>query len=707
MKIDAGNVFRLLKPKSNGLSAKDLLTAMGHKQKKKAFLRKVLRAMAQEGWVTKDNNHYQLTAKALKGLSDIAPKKSVFADKPVVRSQKPSNKGYFVSDGTLLVIGTGERLQLAKDSEKNFLPGDLLGYSSTPDGKANITRFFERKSRIMLGSLSEEGGQVYVTPFSPGFKTPFALTGIDPHPKNAGRKALLEVLSYPEARASFRGFVEEGFLEGLAYQRILAENNIEIPFPKEALAQANNPLAEENPDRVDLTSKPFVTIDGADAKDFDDAIYGEMSADHFTLWVAIADVSAYVTEKSPLDKEAQKRGTSVYLPQAVVPMLPESLSNDLCSLKADVPRLTLCAEMTFDLNGTPTGFKVYESVIKVQTRLTYTQVDQLLESGDWGFGDPLKERMLVYNQFAQVLREKRQKRGAINFSLPEVNFEFNEANEVTGVHQKFQSDAMKLIEQFMLEANENIGRYCEANNLSALWRNHADPLPAKVELLKALLWNQNIRPGNLQTGQDFNRLLAEATKSDNPVLIETSLLRTMSLAGYGNQREGHFGLAATHYLHFTSPIRRYPDLLVHRSIKAHLHQKKPLRLSGWLGEDTSQKEQQAKYAERSAVKLKRMSYMSRHVGQSYSARISGISHQGVFCQIKEPFVEGYLPFAEISDDRYNFDEKSGVARGQSTKNTLKIGQSALVLLSGIDLRYSSLNFVWLAWENPKSSSNPE
>jgi len=700
MKIDAGNIFRLLQPKPRGLSARDLLLAMGHKQKKKAFLRKVLRAMAQEGWITKDDNRYQLTSKArenVTGLSTPKPKPEI-QERATRKPQKESNQAAFLADQTLAVIGTGERLTLTKESEKNFLPGDLLGFTATGEGQAKITTFFERKAQIMLGLIQQTEDDLTITPFSPGFDVPFRLMGLDRHPNNHGRKALLQVLSFPEPRASFQGFVDEGFLEGMAYRKILEENNIEIPFPKQVQQQAESfPDPQLEGSRVDLRSKPFVTIDGADAKDFDDAIYAEATETGFTLWVAIADVSEYVTNKSPLDKEAQRRGTSVYLPQAVVPMLPEALSNELCSLQAGVPRLTLCAEMEINFKGEPIGFKVYESLIQVKTRLTYGQVDQLFETDQWSFGDDLKERMLAYKEFAQVLRNKRQTRGAINFSLPEVDFEFNEINEVTGVHQTFQSDAMKLIEQFMLEANENVGQYCEDQRLSVLWRNHADPLPAKVEQLKSLLWNQNIRPGNLQTGQDFNRLLKEAASSENPVLVEISLLRTLSLAGYGNQREGHFGLAATHYLHFTSPIRRYPDLIVHRAIKEHLAKGKPQRIASWLGEHTSNKEQQAKTAERSAVKLKRMSYMSRQIGQSYTARISGLSRQGAFCQIKEPFVEGYLPFAEISEDRYHLDEKSGVAQGRSTKRTLKIGQSVEVLLTGIDLRYSSLNFTWIDW----------
>ncbi|MDT8446786.1 MAG: VacB/RNase II family 3'-5' exoribonuclease [bacterium] len=703
MKLDPANLFRLLKNHPGGLNSKEILTQMGQKQKMKAQLRKILRHMAQEGWVFKDNSRYQLTdqGKEASGAFAAASEKKREKEKPTAKRR--IQEAFFKAQGSyLLARGTGQRLELAPSSEREFLTGDLVGFEETPQG-AKINRFIERSIEQIKGRLRFEGEQLFFDPLSADFPKGFKASGLKPTEKLDGQKAMGKVLAFPDARVRIEGLISKDENDKAAYRSIQIQNQIPFEFPQAVVEQARSFGTEPSPspNRTDLRDLPIVTIDGADAKDFDDAICGEETPDgDFRLWVSIADVAEYVTLKSDLDKEAAQRGTSVYMPGTVVPMLPEELSNGLCSLNPEVNRLTLTAEMLLGPKGEVKDCKIYESTIKSRARLTYGEVDQLFETGSWDKDAVLTEKLMLYRKWALILRGKREKRGAIAFSLPEAVFDFAPTGEVTGIHQSFQSEAQKLIEQFMLEANENVGHFCEKQKLPILWRNHPPPLPAKQELLKSLLWNLNIRVPFLQRGKDYNEVLAQAHDNPNRIFVENALLRSMSLANYGAKREGHFGLAATHYLHFTSPIRRYPDLVVHRALKAHLAGEKPPALARFLGETTSERERLAKQAERDGVKLKRMVYMSGFIGQDYKARITGLNRAGIYCEVAEPYVEGFIPFKGLVDDHYDWDDQIQRALGKRSHRSLAIGQELQVLLTGLQLDYKSLNFAWIAWIDP-------
>ncbi len=696
MKLEIGNLLLLLKTKPAGLNPKEFLELMEQKQKRKAHLRKLLKAMSQEGLIFKDNSRYKLTDKGKAAFVPASPKNEESPRTKKLRSEG-GKVGFFQNPACLLEVGTGSKINLAPDSEREFLPGDLLGFEKVESGLARVTKFVDRKVEILLGRLRLAEEEMLFDPVSESYPKGFVLRGLKRDEKMAGKKALCRVAAYPGPRATLKGLVKEN--DQAAYQEILEANQIEPVFPKAVLEEAKSFGTEVviGSGRVDLRSKAFVTIDGADAKDFDDAVYAEAEPGGFRLWVSIADVSEYVGLSSGLEKEAKKRGTSVYLPGTVVPMLPEALSNELCSLKGGLARLTLTAEMGLSPTGDPVDFKIYESVIQTQARLTYTEVDRYFETGAWDQAPHLAQKIAEYRALAKVLREKRTARGSVNFSLPEANFEFSPQGDVLGLHQQFQSEAMKLIEQMMLEANEAVGRYCAEHRLPVLWRNHPEPLPDKAKRLKDQLWNQNIKVSQLETGKDYNKILEQAKDSPARAFIETSLLRSMALAVYGNQRVGHFGLAATHYLHFTSPIRRYPDLVVHRAVKAHLKGETVPKLAHWLGEAASERERFAKTAERDGVKLKRMGYMAQFLGETYRATISGINRQGLFCEVIEPYFEGFVPFALVTDDHYEFDEDLNRAIGRKQKRTLWAGQGLQVLLTGLDLDRRALEFAWIAW----------
>jgi len=712
VKVDAANVILVLRERKIGFNSKELLTKLHQKASQKAHLRKVLRALAQEGYVLKNDSRYYLTEKGQEILIKGSPKPQapLFNNQP---TPKPQNKvkssldlarqGFFVADPPrILVQGEGVELPLSEDSERDFLPGDLLGFEPVgPSKTARITHFVSRNIEVVTGWTRVEENAVYIRPIPQGFDKDFKLTGLTPKAELDHKMGLARIISYPDPRASLYNLIDVAGEERRAIRAILERNEVPPHFTKGAQAEAESFGTEVTPpqDYTDLRDLGFVTIDGADAKDFDDAIYLETHPQGMRLLVSIADVSHYVRASSPLDKEAQRRGTSVYLPGRCIPMLPEALSNELCSLKAAQDRLTLTAEMLFDSKGNSLGFKVYPSVIKVRARLTYEQVEIFFQTGQNPVFDPATCDLLTLSRgFAQVLREKRNKRGAIDFSLPEPRFEWDKNGVLIGIHQSFQSEAMKLIEQFMLEANEQVGLFCTEQKLPVLWRNHPPPLPAKKEALKQLIWNLNLKPPPLETGMDYNLLLAQVQGQEMQPFIQIALLRSMSLAKYGNRRTGHFGLAAEYYLHFTSPIRRYPDLLVHRALHDHWANRPAAKLGAQLGDDASDREAAAKICERETNRLLQCNFMTAYLGQAFKAHISGFNRAGIYVEIAEPYVEGFMPFSAVPNERFFFDDQSNQVIAKRSNRKLRLGEKVQVILTKLDQERNELNFSWVAWD---------
>jgi len=699
MKLNASNLVRLLEQQPQGLSAKEILKALGLGQAKANQLRGVLKGLTGAKTLQRENNRYRLSGKTL-------PQKR--ADRKGQRQPHyptGQNRGlvfWVEGEPQFWALGAATPQTLPQvDFIDELIPGDELTFEVSEQGKRFNFKLIGRRMNVVKAELTAREGQVYADPLPKGMPLGIQVRNLPYSADLQGREALIDCRDLPHETQVVGVLPKEVSLTEL-YRPVLAEYEIWEPFNPKALAQAEAYGEVEKPtDREDLTQIPLVTIDGDDAKDFDDAVWAETQGEGWRVIVAIADVAHYVPPGSPLDKEASARSTSTYLPGYCVPMLPEHLSNGLCSLQASKPRLSLAVEMLLDAQGECLKSRVFEAVIQVKQRLTYSGVDELLVQGSHTEIIPeLWPLLKLYQKIALVLQAKRHQRGAIDFSLPDVEFSFNGQNQVIGVHKCFQTPAQKLIEQMMLEANEAVGRIVDEQGLSILWRNHAQPLPEKIKALKDLLHNEGIRVNRLQSGKDFNQILADASQSGKREAIEYHLLRSLSLALYEAKRVHHFGLAASHYLHFTSPIRRYPDLVVHRAIKAWLKGLPTWKTPVYLGQHTSERERAAQQAERAASKLQRMILMSSRLGEVFPAKISGIHRAGVFVEVAEPYVEGFIPFAWITDDHYQVEVDAHKAIGRRTNRMIKPGSKLMVMLNAFDKKNRSLDFSWLCWVEP-------
>ena len=489
-------------------------------------------------------------------------------------------------------------------------------------------------------------------------------------------------------------------------------------FPEEVLREAGQAPDVSEGDlagRLDLRDLPTVTIDGEDAKDLDDAVTLEMnSAGNYILGVHIADVSHYVREGSALDAEAFRRGTSVYLVDRVIPMLPHSLSNGICSLNAGEDRLALSCIMEITPDGTITDHRIAETVVRVDRRMTYTAVNAILTDGGIepdGSGGSCPEAeayrefvpmFLKMQKLADILRARRRRRGAIDFDFPESKILLDGEGRPLAIEPRQRNAATKLIEDFMLAANETVAEDYFWQALPFLYRTHDRPDPEKIKALGIFINNfgYHIR---MQQGEihpkELQKLLDRLEGTSEEALLSRLVLRSMKQARYTTDCSGHFGLAARYYTHFTSPIRRYPDLQIHRIIKENLR--------GGLAEErrahyeailpqaaiqSSALERRAEEAERETEKLKKCQYMSRFVGEEFTGVISGITNWGFYVELPNT-VEGLVRMSDLADDYYIFDEKNYELVGERTRKAYKLGQSVRVTVSGTDPVLRSVDFV--------------
>jgi len=494
----------------------------------------------------------------------------------------------------------------------------------------------------------------------------------------------------------------------------------------EAEGIAETVSADDLKGRTDLRNMPTVTIDGETARDFDDAVSLRREGDNFRLWVSIADVSHYVKKDSPLDREAYLRGTSVYFPDRCIPMLPERLSNGICSLNPQVERLTMTAEMLFDSLGTMLASTFYPSVIKSSARLTYTIVKRIIVDDDRETADkyrPLAGMLAEMKTLALSLQAMRKKRGSIDFDLPEPEIIIGLTGQTEGIIRAERNLAHQLIEEFMLAANEAVASFITSRDIPFLYRVHENPDPAKLNTFREFVFGfgyefalveDRVNPLELQ------RLLAQADGRPEERMVNYALLRCMKQARYAAENVGHFGLASACYCHFTSPIRRYPDLVVHRILKAALmaggEEKRPSKQLGIaterlgeVAEHTSKRERVAMEAERDVVEMKKLQYMQQHLGEEFDGYISGVTGFGFFVELEELFVEGLVHVSTLADDLYNFVEKQHSLIGQHSRRVFRIGDAARVKVASVSPATRRIEFVLAAHVSslPQSGKAPQ
>lgn len=455
--------------------------------------------------------------------------------------------------------------------------------------------------------------------------------------------------------------------------------------------------------RLDLRDKPFVTIDGEDAKDFDDAVYCEQRrGGGFRLFVAIADVSHYVKPQSALDKEAKLRGTSVYFPGYVVPMLPEVLSNGLCSLRPEEDKLVLVCEMLISSKGKMTRYNFHNAIISSHARLTYSEVEKFLYDGSTRIhrrnGDAVVENLWTLYALFLKLREQREERGAIDFDTVETRIVFGKKGKIKKLEPVVRGDSNKLIEECMLCANVAAAKYILKHKKRAIYRNHLGPSDEKLSDLRNFLQGLGLRltdrKKDVET-KDYSNLIEQTSERPDNIIIQKMILRSMSQACYEPDNEGHFGLAYKAYTHYTSPIRRYPDLIVHRIIKDILLEKekhtKNLKLDE-ISEHSSYTERRADDASRDVVKTFKCQYMMKHLGKEFDGVVSGVTQFGIFVEIKDLYVDGLVHVTSMQDDYYHFNPIANQLVGELTNKTFKIGTPVKIVVVRVDTDKRRIDF---------------
>ncbi|MEE2962386.1 MAG: VacB/RNase II family 3'-5' exoribonuclease [Myxococcota bacterium] len=444
--------------------------------------------------------------------------------------------------------------------------------------------------------------------------------------------------------------------------------------------------------RKDLRNIPFVTIDGADARDFDDAVAARLEKDGIRVWVSIADVATYVKEDAPLDRDAIDRATSVYFPHKVVPMLPERLSNDLCSLRPDVIRLTLTCEFVVDRNGKPFKTDVYPSLIRSHARLTYEQVQEFFDPGsesanDWL--DAVKDSVTQVRKAAGWLRQERSERGALDFDFPEMAAKLTDDGRPECMELRERLESHRVIEDMMIGANEVVAEYTLANGISALYRVHNEPKPEKLKVLGryARLFQLGIDYRRAMDPKYVPQLVRALQASDKAKAAQLLFLQTLEQACYGPENLGHYGLGSAAYLHFTSPIRRYPDLVVHRMLWRYWRGEDCQADLRGLGEETSTKERRAVKAERDVSNLIGTLLAKRHLGETFKATVTGVHPVGLFMRLDSLWVDGLLPIEQLSKnfrDYFDYVEERLHLFGRRSKRIFEFGDELEVCVVDVD-----------------------
>ncbi|MDK9709193.1 MAG: ribonuclease R [Desulforhopalus sp.] len=489
-------------------------------------------------------------------------------------------------------------------------------------------------------------------------------------------------------------------------QLVIQKFDLPHEFSTEALQEAESlaGIIELEEGREDLRQTPHVTIDGETAKDFDDAICVMKTRRGFRLYVSIADVSHYVPPGSAIDKEAYARGTSIYFPGRVLPMLPERLSNDLCSLVPGQDRLTVSAILDFDKSGTLQNKRFTRSVICSNQRFTYTTVKEILIDKDPAVRKqykPFLTQLRWAQELATALQARRRQRGSIDFNLPEAEFTVNDTGEVTAIYRAERNFAHQLIEEFMLAANEAVAELATARKVPAIYRVHEPPDPLKMEAFFTFAKTLGLQLPPMEINPAwFAKVLAICNESRYEYIINNLLLRSMKQAQYSAENVGHFGLASSDYTHFTSPIRRYPDLIVHRTllrlISRSQEKKQPIHPSASLkdaGDFLSTRERVAITAERDIQERLKINFMQKHIGDSFDAIISGVNDSALFIEIPSHCISGSIGVDRLTDDYYLLDSKNHRLFGEITAKTYRIGDPLRVTLEDVDFYRRRLNFI--------------
>ena len=637
--------------------------------------------------------------------------------------------------GFLQVEGKKEDFFIPNVQMQKVMHGDYVlaqpnGFDRKGRPEVRIVRVLEANKKQIVGRFFLEQGIGYVVPDDSRITRDILIPDNARLGARMGQVVVVEL--HPRTAPFFQpiGKITEvlgdNMAKGIEVEIAIRKHDIPHSFPS-AVEKQLKKWAEDVPEeakrgRVDLRDLPLVTIDGEDARDFDDAVFCQKQGKGWKLWVAIADVSYYVRPKSALDTEAYNRGNSVYFPNRVVPMLPEKLSNGLCSLNPQVDRLCMVCEMTISAKGKMTDYQFYEAVMNSHARLTYNKVAKILEK-DTALCDryaSLVPHLQDLHEMYQALVKARQQRGAIEFETIESKFIFNALGRIERIEPVVRNDAHKIIEECMILANIASANFMEKHQEPALYRIHAVPGEEKLTAFRSFLaeCGLSLSGGNKPTPMDYAQLLEQIKQRPDHELIQTMLLRSMSQAVYSADNIGHFGLALEEYAHFTSPIRRYPDLTLHRGIKYLLAKQKgskrkttdtggyhyPLEEMDLFGAHCSSTERRADDATREVADWLKCEYMQDHVGEEFDGVISSVTGFGFFVRLNDLFIDGLVHISGLANDYYLFDMPKQRLIGENSGMMFRLGDAVKVRVEAVSLEQKQIDFSLISSERkPKRS----
>ncbi|MES9940126.1 MAG: ribonuclease R [Candidatus Thiodiazotropha sp. 6PLUC2] len=583
-----------------------------------------------------------------------------------------------------------------------------------------VVEVLERNTRSVAGRLYMESGVGFVVPDSKRLSKDIIIPSSETNQAKQGQMVVADILDQPTKRTPPIGRIVEVLGDhmgpGMETDIAIRTHSIPVDWPDEVTQEIKTLTPEvaetDKQGRVDLRQLPLVTIDGADARDFDDAVYCEVKPKGWRLLVCIADVSHYVKPGSALDQEARTRGNSVYFPDRVIPMLPEVLSNGLCSINPQVDRLCTTCELYISAEGKVTRSRFFSAVMRSHARLIYNDVAAMLEGDPELCAEHSKILPHLHNlyQLYKVLQSQRAERGAIDFDTTDTRIEFNELKRVERIVPVVRNDAHRIIEECMLAANVAAARYLLRKKIPALYRIHEGPAEEKLTDLREFLaeLGLSLPGGKKPSAGDYALLLKQIQERPDRHLIQTVLLRSLSQAVYSSDNVGHFGLSYQAYTHFTSPIRRYPDLIVHRALKHLIDQGKPddfdypkSELQS-LGEHCSSTERKADEATRDALDWLKCEYMQDKVGETFNGIITSVNSFGVFVELEEIYVDGLVHITALDNDYYHYDPVGHRLTGERTGKVLRLGDPLTIVVAKVNLDDRKIDFV----PDKQSSSEP-
>lgn len=669
-----------------------------------------LKAMEREGQIIQNR----------KGALCITDKLDLIAG--VVQGH-PDGFGFLVPDDKTKT--GGEDLFLSPKEMSQVMHGDRamvrmsgLDRRGRPEGK--IVEVLDRRTQKLVGRVIQSSGVTIVAAEDKRVNQDILIPYHLDMGAKSGQVVMVELTEQPSAHAQPMGKITEilgNYADsGMEIEIALRKHNLPHEFSAEALRIAESypklVQADDFKGRIDCREMPLITIDGETARDFDDAVFAERQGKGWRLVVAIADVSFYVKPKDALDKDAYDRGNSVYFPRRVIPMLPEALSNGLCSLNPDVERLCMICDMQIDGAGIVKQYKFYPSVMRSKARMTYTKVYDILQNPEgelaqeYAWLNPqLQDLYSVY----QLLLKQREKRGAIEFESSETIMVFNENGKIERIEPSLRNEAHRLIEECMLAANVCASEFLKKHEHPALYRIHEGPTPEKLELLRTFMaeFGFGVGGGDSPQAKDYCKLLDRIKDRPDAQLLQTVLLRSMQQAVYSPDNVGHFGLAYEAYAHFTSPIRRYPDLLIHRAIKAVLNGDK-YKAGDWseLGIHCSMTERRADDATRDVTNWLKCFYMQDRIGEVFEGTVAGVTSFGLFVALDGVYVEGLLHVTELGNDYFHHDKARHEMAGERTGVRYRLGDRLTVKLVRVDLETTKIDFT-LANKNSELDGKPK